>query len=41
MGGLGVFLLVRTNDDRPVKIKFAFRFFKMKLKPSSRKHQKK
>jgi lipopolysaccharide export system permease protein len=38
MGGLGVFLLVRTNDDRPVKIKSAFGFIKMKIKLLSRKH---
>jgi lipopolysaccharide export system permease protein len=40
MGGLGLFLLVRANDDRPVKITSAFGFVKMKLKPSSRKHRK-
>jgi lipopolysaccharide export system permease protein len=39
MGGIGLFLLVRANDDRPVKIKSAFDFVKQKLKPSSRKHK--
>jgi lipopolysaccharide export system permease protein len=39
MGGIGLFLLVRVNDDRPVSIKSALSFVKMKLKPSSRKHQ--
>jgi lipopolysaccharide export system permease protein len=38
MGGIGLFLLVRANDDRPVKIKSTFDFVKMKLKLSSRKH---
>ena len=39
MGGIGLFLLVRVNDDRPVKIKSALDFAKMKIKPSSRRHQ--
>ena len=39
MGGIGLFLLVRVNDDRPVSIKSALNFVKMKLKPLSRKHQ--
>jgi lipopolysaccharide export system permease protein len=40
MGGLGLFLLVRANDDRLVKIKSAIGLIKMLLKPSSRKHQR-
>jgi lipopolysaccharide export system permease protein len=39
MGGIGLFLLVRVNDDRPVSIKSALNFVKMKLKLSSRKHR--
>ena len=39
MGGLGLFLLVRANDDRLVKIKSVFGFVKMKFKSSSKKHQ--
>jgi lipopolysaccharide export system permease protein len=39
MGGLGLFLLVGAADDRPVRIRSALDFFKMKLKPSSRKDQ--
>ena len=39
MGGIGLFLLVRVNDDRPMKIKSALDFAKMKIKPSSRRHQ--
>jgi lipopolysaccharide export system permease protein len=37
MGGLGLFLLVRANNDRPVEINRAFRFIKTRLKLPSRK----
>ena len=36
LGGLGLFLLVRTANDRSVKIKSVINFFKKKLKPSSK-----
>lgn len=36
LGGLGLFLLVRTANDRSVKIKSFINFFKKKLKPSSK-----
>lgn len=40
MGGLGLFLLVKANNDRPVKISFALKFIKTGLKLPSRKHQR-
>jgi lipopolysaccharide export system permease protein len=39
MGGLGLFLLFRTADDRSVKIKSVLNFLKMKLKHSARERQ--
>ncbi|MCG6974166.1 MAG: LPS export ABC transporter permease LptF [Desulfobacterales bacterium] len=38
-GGLGLFLLVRANNDRPVRIGSALNLFKMTLKRLTRKHQ--
>jgi len=35
LGGLGLFLLVRSANDRPVNIKSFLNFFKKKFKPSS------
>jgi lipopolysaccharide export system permease protein len=40
MGGIGLFLLVRTNNDRPVSIKPALTFVRSKLKLLSRKRKK-
>jgi len=40
MGGIGLFLLVRTNNDRPVSIKPALTFVRNKLKLLSRIRQK-
>ena len=36
LGGLGLFLLIRTANDRSVKIMSFFNFFKKKFKPSSK-----
>ena len=35
LGGLGLFLLIRSANDRPVNIKSFLNFFKKKFKPSS------
>jgi lipopolysaccharide export system permease protein len=37
MGGLGIFLLVRTANDRPVKINIVFMILKVKYNKLSRK----
>ena len=37
LGGLGLFLLIRSANDRSVKIMSFFNFFKKKFKPSSKK----
>lgn len=39
MGGLGLFLLVRTATDRPVKIDSVIAFFRKKNKKVSRRHE--
>jgi lipopolysaccharide export system permease protein len=39
MGGLGLFLLVRTANERPVKINSFLNLFKMKHKESLQKHE--
>ncbi|MDH3882120.1 MAG: LptF/LptG family permease, partial [Desulfobacteraceae bacterium] len=37
LGGLGLFLLIRSANDRSVKVMSFINFFKKKFKPSSKK----